>query len=177
MKTLIAVLAAVAALGSMAAVHAYDIENSWTGFYHNDGNEGQAWLFNPNSHEITHVDPDQEFTVEHIGSWDVITHSEPWRTDDYSVNGTTALLQNKDLPVLVWLDQQVNKIFKWLKLHDTQVAELQEENTVQQGKIDGLEADIDALESKIGKQAQRIKTLEGQMLALTQQPQNLPNLP
>ncbi|MDE0091228.1 MAG: hypothetical protein OXP12_07775 [Thaumarchaeota archaeon] len=49
---------------------------------------------------------------------------------------------------------------------------------VQAVEIKSLQEQVDALEDKAGKQAQRLKTLERQMAILTAPPAtNMPNLP
>ena len=155
-----AALVAVVAVSGMSVAYGLSVSSSWAGFTYTteDGTE-QAFFWNPNNHDITHIDPEKDFTVERDGNWSIISHSGSFLIHDYFVNGTRAyLVPGEFLPPIVWLDEQATKTQKYLKLHTSQIQDLQDKNA--------------QFEKKLASQAKRIMALEKQLA-----PAPIENLP
>ena len=92
----------------------------------------QAWLFNPSNYPVTYSDPEREgeFVIEHMGSFDIISHPGGFAIGDYAVNGTQVILSRDRhlMPLFVYMDSQV---------------------IAHQAEIDELRADIEKLQKKI----------------------------
>ena len=148
MKIILAALLAVSALGLAGSAYALTIPDTWTGHaFVNDAGEDQAWFWNPDDHTITNVDPDKEFTITQVGNWDVIEHEGFFHIHEYLLNNTRVNLNNGNyIPALLWIEDQLSKIWKYVNLHDKQIESMQEE--------------IDSLQDKLASQAKRIKVLE-----------------
>ena len=148
MKTLLAILTTIIVAGLASSIHAtQSVGDQWSGSYHNDA----AYIFNPNNHTITNVDPAKNFTIERTGNWDIVRPAQ--LVNEYLVNGErTYLPEENHITINLWIDDQISKIWKWIKLHTTQITDLQD--------------DTDKLNAKIGKQGKRITALEVEIKSL-----------
>ena len=153
MKLFLAALITVAVLGSASLAYAgYSTSDQWYAVWvpqHESlGTDNDAYVWNPNHHTITHIDPDRELVITERGHWDIVQSINT--ASEIYVNGTLVNMTDGrwTLPV-IWLEEQVNKIWKLVNLHDKQITDMYDT--------------IDALEQKLGKQAKRIQALEKQL--------------
>ena len=145
-----AALLAVVAVSGIAAVSAVSVQDGWMAVYVPD-NDGEylkfdAYVWNPNNYNITNTDPEKELIITESGHWDIVDGINT--INELIVNGETPRLNQGEwvLPLL-YLEEQITKIQKFVKLHDSQIEELQEKNQEQDKKIKALEKRIKALEN------------------------------
>lgn len=155
------IIGLVGITGLIVTANGFLVEQEITGhWYISEDGVTQVWIWNPNNYNITHVN-DKEFTITHIGNWDVINESENWRLDDYHVNGQEVYLESSEwLSPIVWLDEQVSKLWKHTNLHEFQIKYLMDTNAKHWDKIVELQETVKQQNEKLANQAKKIKELE-----------------
>ena len=186
MNRVIPALLAVLAIGiGTTAAHAtVNHDDMWSTVSYVDPNyiTAEYWVWNPNNHNITHANPAKTtpLNITEVGTWDVLTTDFVEDGTQYRLNGeifTRSAAPGHYLMPLIWLEEQVGKIWKYLKLHDTQMNNLQKTDADLKKQNDNLQKQITQLQKKASSQADRITDLEDAIKKLAEQPTNQPNTP
>lgn len=153
----VAVLTVIAISVAGTSVHAgQSIQDQWSASY----DDGVMYVWSPYDVTIKHH-YNQNFTTMQEGNWLMVTPVEHPR--DFYINGSrTNLEQANHVPIIMWLEEEIKKVFKYAKTNTDNIADLQDKYAQLKSENKNLKKQISSLQGDIQELKSTIKQMQSQ---------------